>query len=156
MNTEKPYIEYNGQKYEFEANFTLKRNYDKDFKNTLKDLFLSNEISQNDYSKIQKYQKKVLEKEINSFEDLTDEMKKELADMLNITEKLSLTNLYEKYCFEMLKQKYDIDYETFQKMLEDFAEEYGYDYVDILLQKVCEKVFTRVVEKKKTLPSWMK
>ena len=33
MINEKPYIEYNGEKYEFEANFTLKREYDKEIQN---------------------------------------------------------------------------------------------------------------------------
>ena len=50
MNNEKPYIEYNGEKYEFEANFTLKRNYDKDFKKAVQDLFLNGGISKNQYS----------------------------------------------------------------------------------------------------------
>ena len=83
-------------------------------------------------------------------------MKIELAELVSLTEKLTLTDLYEKYCFKMLENKYNITRETFEKMLEGFAEEYGFEFVDILLQKVCEKVFTRVAEnKKKPLPSWI-
>ena len=57
----------------------------------------------------------------------------------------------------MINNKYNISKLEFEEMLEGFADEYGIEYVDILLQKVCEKVFTQVVEKKekKTLPSWM-
>ena len=57
----------------------------------------------------------------------------------------------------MLNNKYGISKLEFEELLEGFADEYGYEYVDIMLQKVCEKVFIKVVEKKekKTLPSWM-
>ena len=58
----------------------------------------------------------------------------------------------------MLKNKYDITKDVWEDMLEGLSSDYGYEFVDLFLQKVCDNVFTQMAEKKKEkkpLPSWM-
>ena len=157
ISNEKPYIEYNGDKYEFEASFTLKRKFDKEIKEEYTKSFIKNNINKEQIEEIEKLQKLFENNSELKAEDLDEETKLKLLSLSDLIEKLDYSSVYEKYCYLMLKEKYDISKEEFELMLEQFANEYGFEFIDTLTQKVCEKVFTRVGEKKtkKTLPSWM-
>ena len=89
--------------------------------------------------------------------ELPKETQEKYLKLANILTKADLSSIYEKYCFKMLNTTYEITQEYFEEMLDNFSEEYGIAQVELLLQKVCEKVFTQAVEKdKKALPEWMK
>ena len=135
-NNEKPYIEHNGTTYEFEASFKLQREYNKEMQNKLEEN---------------------KDKDIELLKD--KDLMNKLSEVVELTSNLDFSSTYEKYCFKMLNEKYNITKEEFETMLEEFGNEYGIEYVDIMLQKVCEKVFTRMGEKKETskkpLPKFM-
>lgn len=151
-----PYIEYKGQKYEFEANFLMKREFDRERQNEVRKSLIKSGVTEKDYEKFTEIQKFVEENQEKGLEALSDSQKEILVEMFDLLDTLSLTSLYEKYCFKMLEKKYDLTRKEFEAMLEGLAEEYGYSFVDTLVQKVCEKVFTQVVENenKKALPNW--
>ena len=157
INNEKPYLEHKGKRYEFEANFRLKREYEKETQQRYRDSISKNIKSQNDIQRLQRLQQIYEENTELNPENISDELLEELESLLPLVDTISLIDIYEKYCFKMLNNKYGISKLEFEELLEGFADEYGYEYVDIMLQKVCEKVFIKVVEKKekKTLPSWM-
>ena len=154
MTNEKPYIEHNGNKYEFEASFTLKRQFDKETKDRTKKLLSSKKININEIEELRKF--------VNENKDLTpdtldEEAKEKLLSLSNVVDDLDTTDLYEKYCWLMLNQKYGISKLEFEAILEGLANDYGMEFISTFVTKVCEKVFTQVGEKKekKPLPSWM-
>ena len=159
-NNERPYIEHNGTTYEFEASFKLQREYNKEMqKNVIKAINESG-IDESKLEDIKEFQKKLEEnkdKDIELFKD--EELMNKLSEVVELTSNLDFSETYEKYCFKMLNAKYNITKEEFDTMLEEFGNEYGIEYVDIMLQKVCEKVFTQMGEKKqpskKPLPKFM-
>ena len=157
MNNEKPYIEHNGTKYEFEASFTLKRQFDKETKEEYRKIMIDNNINENEIKKIQELQKFVEENQDLNIESLDEEMTSKLLSIQEVVMKLNINHLYEKYCYLMLRAKYDISITEWEEILEGLAEDYGFDFIDKFTQKVCEKVFMKKEEKKekKTLPSWM-
>ena len=154
MTNEKPYIEHNGNKYEFEASFTLKRQFDKETKDRTKKLLSSKKININEIEELRKF--------VNENKDLTpdtldEEAKEKLLSLSNVVDELDTVDLYEKYCWLMLNQKYGISKLEFEAILEGLANDYGIEFISTFVTKVCEKVFTQVGEKKekKPLPSWM-
>lgn len=155
---EKPYIEYKGKKYEFEANFSLKKQFDKDNKEMAMKIVKKGDIKnkQKDIAELEKF---VKENPNITIDDLSkdSEMLDKLEKLYDLTNDFNNSEFYEKYCFEMLENKYNINKETFEDMLNCFADDYGIEYVYVLLQKVCEKVFTQQVgeKNKKPLPDWM-
>ena len=109
---------------------------------------------------IKEFQKKLEENKDKDIELLKDkDLMNKLSEVVELTSNLDFSSTYEKYCFKMLNEKYNITQEEFEEILEGFGNEYGIEYVDIMLQKVCEKVFTRMGEKKqpskKPLPKFM-
>lgn len=151
-----PYIDYNGTRYEFKADFLLKRAYNKDLKKVVsnnKMKFDSNEIL-----KLQKFSeenpkitKEVLEANPEMYELL-------IKYSQEVNDNAELIELQERYCYEMLKKTYNIDKETWLKMQEQFANDYGIENLELLFVKVIEKVFTQEVENnipKKPLPEFM-
>ena len=159
-NNEKPYIEHNGTTYEFEASFKLQREYNKEMQNNVIKAINDSGIDESKLEDIKEFQKKLEEnkdKDIELFKD--EELMNKLSEIVELTSNLDFSSTYEKYCFKMLNAKYNITQEEFETMLEEFGNEYGIEYVDIMLQKVCEKVFTRMGEKKqpskKPLPKFM-
>ena len=110
---------------------------------------------------------KILEKKgfkwINTYYESEDYIilncsKKETNESYDVLIDFDLSELKEKDCYEMLKNKYDITKDGWEDMLEGLSSDYGYEFVDLFLQKVCDNVFTQVAEKKKekkALPSWM-
>ena len=159
-NNEKPYIEHNGTTYEFEASFKLQREYNKEMQNNVIKAINDSGIDESKLEDIKEFQKKLEENKDKDIEILKDkDLMNKLSEVVELTSNLDFSSTYEKYCFKMLNAKYDITQEEFDTMLEEFGNEYGIEYVDIMLQKVCEKVFTRMGEKKqpskKPLPKFM-
>ena len=159
-NNERPYIEHNGTTYEFEASFKLQREYNKEMQKNVIKAINDSGIDESKLEDIKEFQKKLEEnkdKDIELFKD--EELMNKLSELVELTSSLDFSSTYEKYCFKMLNAKYNITQEEFDTMLEEFGNEYGIEYVDIMLQKVCEKVFTRMGEKKqpskKPLPKFM-
>ena len=159
-NNEKPYIEHNGTTYEFEASFKLQREYNKEMQNNVIKAINDSGIDESKLEDIKEFQKKLEEnkdKDIELFKD--EKLMNKLLEITELISNLAFSSTYEKYCFKMLNEKYNITKEEFDTMLEGFGNEYGIEYVDIMLQKVCEKVFTRMGEKKETskkpLPKFM-
>lgn len=159
-NNEKPYIEHNGTTYEFEASFKLQREYNKEMQNNVIKAINDSGIDESKLEDIKEFQKKLEENKDKDIELLKDkDLMNKLSEVVELTSNLDFSSTYEKYCFKMLNAKYNITQEEFETMLEEFGNEYGIEYVDIMLQKVCEKVFTRMGEKKqpskKPLPKFM-
>ena len=154
----KPYIEYKDEIYEFEANNSLKRAYQRDRKKLTVKYFANANLSEADIKNLDELQKLISEKEDITFNDLDDKTKAKLSKSYDVLIDFDLSELNEKYCYEMLKNKYDITKDVWEDMLEGLSSDYGYEFVDLFLQKVCDNVFTQVAEKKKekkALPSWM-
>lgn len=151
-----PYIEYKGQKYEFEADFVMKRDFDRERQNEVKKCLVRSGVTEKDYENFKEIQEFALENKEAGIEKLTEEQKSILVRMFDLLDTLSLIPLYEKYCHKMLERKYGMSKSQFQSILEGLAEDYGISFVDEVVQKVCEKVFTQMVEKveKKPLPTW--
>ena len=156
-NNEKPYIEHNGTTYEFEASFKLQREYNKVMQNNVIKFLSKSGIDEKKYNELHKIVDEYKDKEIKLLKD--EETINKISEIVELINNLDFTQLYEKYCFKMLNAKYNITKEEFDTMLEEFGNEYGIEYIDIMLQKVCEKVFTRMGEKKETnkkpLPKFM-
>lgn len=154
---EKPYIEHNGVTYEFEANFTLKKEYEKTLKSFAFKLSRNKDI---DFEKMQSIQKKLQEKENIKEEELKkdEELVNDMLELTPFLEDFDMSDIYENYCFKMLKVKYDITKEKWEEILNGMSEDYGFENTSLILQKVCEKVFTQTVEQKETkkpLPNWL-
>ena len=159
-NNERPYIEHNGTTYEFEASFKLQREYNKEMQKNVIKAINDSGIDESKLEDIKEFQKKLEENKDKDIELLKDkDLMNKLSEVVELTSNLDFSSTYEKYCFKMLNEKYNITKEEFDTMLEEFGNEYGIEYVDIMLQKVCEKVFTRMGEKKqpskKPLPKFM-
>lgn len=150
-----PYIEYQGTRYEFVANFRLKKEYDKDLKRIVsknRELIDSQEVLE-------------LQKFLNEHPNITEETLKENPELLNKLSKYDsiinndeLNTLQERYCFKMLNVAYGTTEETWEKMQEEFVDNYGMENLDLMFSKVIDLVFTRKVENnqmKKPLPDFM-
>lgn len=161
MNNERPYIEYNGMKYEFSASFNIKRIYDKEVKREYQEHFRKHIKTKKELDDIQELMEYIKTKQDNGEEvnedNIDDNFKKKLLMYQSLILGISLTKVYENMCYLMLKEKYSISEEQFQDMLEKLADDYGIEFIDTFVQKVCEKVFMPKEEKKekKALPSWM-
>lgn len=156
----KPYIEYKGQKYEFEGNFNLRREFDKEIQQRYKDMYKNGDITEQDLKEIQIIEKYIKENPNIDEETLSndEEMSKRIMKYAPMMDSLILTDIYEKYCFKMLESKYSINKEQWNEMLEQYFEDYceTTEEIDILFNKVIEKVFIQKGEKKKkSLPTWM-
>lgn len=158
MTNNKPYIEYNDKRYEFQANWKLRKEFNKEVQQA--QLEVAKGLSREEIEALEEAQRYTLEHPNLTEKDMAElpkETQEKYLKLANILTKADLSSIYEKYCFKMLNTTYGITQEDFEEMLENFSEEYGIAQVEILLQKVCEKVFTQAVEKeKKALPEWMK
>ena len=156
MNNQTPYIEYNGETYEFEASLTLKRMYDKDVQKEYRNCLTKANFTDKQVQDLEKIQKSFKGKDNVKIEELDENDVKLLLQFSTLLDNIDLNKIYEKYCFLMLEEKYGTTKEEFNSMLEGLANDYGVAFIDVFVQKVCEKVFTQVEEKKKkALPSWM-
>lgn len=154
----KPYIEHNEKIYEFEANFTLKREFEREKQSETRKLVLATGLNEEQYQEYQEIQKFIEEHKEEGLQKLSNKQKQTLSSMFELIDNLNFTDLYDKYCFKMLNKKYNITREEFEEILEGLSEDYGMEFVDVFVQKVCDTVFTQPVEKKqnkKPLPTWM-
>lgn len=152
----KPYIEYKGKKYEFEASFLLKRDFERTRQAEIRKALLKSGVNEKDYAKFNEIKDFIEQNKEKGLEALSSEQKQILITMFDLIDAISLNELYDEYCFKMLNKTYGLSRNQFDELLEGLAEEYGISFVDSLVQKVCEKVFTQPVENKeeKTLPNW--
>lgn len=157
---ETPNIEYQGKIYEFKANFELKLNFNKEVKllTQKKSLEIKNNFSNDELKAFEKLEKLVVSGKITEeVLEKDEELQKEISRFSDLLNALDTSDIAYKYCYLMLKNRYGISEETFEDMLNDFANDYGIDNVSLMLSKVIEKVFTQQVEEsKKPLPTWMK
>lgn len=151
-----PYIEYKEKRYEFEADFLLKREFDRERQNETKKALIKSGVSEKDYEEFKKLQDFVNENKEKGINCLSDSQKEVLLRMFDLMDLINLNKVYEKYCYKMLNKKYKLSENEFYSLLEGLANDYGIEFVDELIQKVCEKVFTQLVEntQKKPLPTW--
>lgn len=152
----KPYLEYNGITYEFEANFQMRKLYEKEVRNNLKRLINNGQLSANDIKEIEELQKMNLDS--SKIEELDEETKGKLVRISSILNEIDNNEINEKYCYLMLNQKYGIERKDWDQMLEQYYDDYcdSFDEVYEMLSKVIELVFTRKAStpKKKKL-SWV-
>lgn len=164
-----PYLEYEGKKYEFIASMQLKLDFEKavqeyNAENLTKfqeENNLSNEEMQEYRNGLKKIFNYVQAHKTNALEDLEKnvEMQEEILKYGKLVDKLDLSKVYREYCFKCLQERYGIDDELWEKMLNQYYEDYcdSYSEVQIMINKVIEIVFTRGVKaKKKTPMNWMK
>lgn len=151
-----PYVEYKGKKYEFEANFPLKREFERERQAEIRKSLLKSGVSEKDYNDFNEIKTFIEENKEEGYDALSEKQKETLSRMFELTDKISLTSLYDQYCFKMLNKKYAMTKNEFDSLLEGLSEEYGISFVDTFVEKVCEKVFTQQVEnkKEKALPNW--
>lgn len=156
--TGKPYIEYNNERYEFEASNTLKRQYEREVKKAYLDKYRKNIINKQNFKKFQDLQKKVENNPNLKMEDLEEnkELRNELIDLAKFIDDVNTPEINEKYCKLMLENSYDLTEKQLDDIINDLYDNYGIERADIILKKVCEKVFTIEEEnsKKKPLPEW--
>lgn len=168
----KPFIEYKGKTYEFEANFSLQKAYKKEYdklmnsrKNNLTDKLVDYDI--NDLTEAQKeltdlknkYDIKI--KNNGNSEELNKELEKEsIAILSKHPQALKLINstsdnvgdeineLNEKYCRLMFEYKYPQENKEhiFDNFIDDVCKDKGIDYVIQLFSAIIKAVFTSVVE----------
>lgn len=152
----KPYVEYKGKKYEFEADFPLKRQFDRERQSEIRKSLLKSGVTEKAYNEFNEIKTFIEQNQEKGYDALSEKQKETLAKMFDLTDKVSLVSLYDEYCFKMLNKKYGMNRDEFNSLLEGLANKYGISFVDTFVEKVCEKVFTQVVESEKaeTLPNW--
>lgn len=158
--TDKPYIEYNDKTYEFEANRTLQRAYNKEIKKFYTNQIKNNILSTKDYKNYEELQKYVNEHPNMSIEEFekNEDLRNKFIALSETIANTEAPEINEKYCRLMLKNKYNLSDEELNAIIDDLYDNYGIEIADTIMQKVCEKVFTTVEEKttKKPLPTWMR
>ena len=152
----KPYVEYKGKKYEFEADFPLKRQFDRERQSEIRKSLLKSGVTEKSYNEFNEIKTFIEQNQEKGYDALSEKQKETLAKMFDLTDKISLVSLYDEYCFKMLNKKYGMSRDEFNSVLEGLANKYGIAFVDTFVEKVCEKVFTQAVESEKaeTLPNW--
>lgn len=161
-----PYLEYNGETYEFEASLSLRREYDKATKKITTDLLKRKEISSQDLKDLEEAQnirnelvKSGFEFTRENIEKLPEETKDKILKVYQIIEKMDTSSINEEFCFKMLNAKYGICKADWNQMLENYYNEYcdSTEEIDEMLAKVIELVFTQQVsKKKKNKMDWLK
>lgn len=157
----KPYIEYNNKKYEFEANFTMKKEYEKEIQNRYNEMYKNGKITKDNLTDIE---------ELNNFfkkygNDITEdviknnpEIREKLFRNKELIDNIYISDINEKFCFRMLKEKYGINEETWESMNEEYYEEYcnNISELEMLYSMICDKVFTQSEKKEtpKKKPIW--
>ena len=164
----KPYIEYKGKTYEFEANFELQKNFKKEYrkllsnkKSNLMSAFENDEYNMNEIAVVQKEMEE-LKKELDSkhlpkeeteklIEQKTFEILSKYPKVLKLLTNDNDSNLEnseelnEKYCRLMFERKYQNEKEIFDEMINEICIDKGIEYVEQLFSSIIETVFTSVV-----------
>lgn len=148
----KPYIEFKGEKLEFEANFKLQKEFRKEYQAILRSNANEDLIENVDLAEIREMEKEIKElKESNLTEDemakKVIQLKKKYPFMNKINpeeNKEKLDDLYEKYVKRIINQKYpNVD---FDELGESIVEENDFDYYYALLEAIIKAVFSSVVK----------
>lgn len=158
----KPYIDYNGTRYEFEADITMRRAMEKEIQIKNQKLLESKEITKeqlNQVKEFMKYKDTLINYKEQDIEALPDEIKENFLSIAPILNKLDNTEIYEKYCFLMLKNRYGICQQEWNAILEYYYEEYceSTEDLDEFISRIIELVFTQKDSKpKKAKMDWLK
>lgn len=150
-----PHLEYNGTTYEFEGTFSLRKSYEKEVQNKLKELIKSKGLTQEDLEELRDLQDIDTNTDIANLDDNT---KNKLIKANRILSDINNDDINEKYCFLMLNQKYGIEKQEWNQMIEQYFNDYCDSISEVyeMLQKVIQLVFTRKASTpKKQKPSWV-
>ena len=102
----KPYVEYKGKKYEFEADFPLKRQFDRERQSEIRKSLLKSGVTEKSYNEFNEIKTFIEQNQEKGYDALSEKQKETLAKMFDLTDKISLVSLYDEYCFKMLNKKY--------------------------------------------------
>ena len=100
MTNNKPYIEYNNKKYEFNANWKLKKEFNKSIQNAYANIRLSLTDEELDvFEEVKKFTEEHPTLKENDLMALPKEMKEKYIKLLNTMQSIDLSSIYEEYCF---------------------------------------------------------
>ena len=153
----KPYIEYKGKTYEFEANFNLQKQFRKEYQKAIKEKsssFIDEEVI-NELCELKDEAEK-LKETINSQKINEEEQNKLLVKIISkypSAKKLieqdnedELEEINEKYVRLMFEHKYPQEVKIFDEIIEQITEDNGINYVIQLFSSIVKTVFMSVVE----------
>lgn len=167
----KPYFEYNGKRYEFEAGFRLqkefKTEYNKKLNSTRSDLINDSDLEEIskvkeelDKLKLEAETKNLTEEEINN---KTSKIMFKYPNVMKVLSKQSENNdndeINEKYCRLMFETKYPNEKEVFDEFCDSVCYDQGINYLYSLFSSVINEVFTSVVQEQplqNVLYDWQK
>lgn len=151
----KPYFEYKGKTYEFEANFTIQKQFDKDrqkilkaqsvdFKEIIDEEMLNKLIAER--NKLQSEHKNLSKEELELKAQEIIYSSPKLIGVLATMENDENSNreLYERYCRTMFERKYPNEVNVFDEFIDELCCDKGINYVYNFFESVCKKVFTMV------------
>lgn len=150
----KPYIEFKGEKLEFEANFKLQKEFRKEYQiiarsnQNILEIIDPNEL--NSLNKdIQKLKKGAKDKELTQeeIESATLEYLAKypsLRQFNNFASQDVMDDLYDKYCELMIENKYS--HISWEEVRETIVQEDGIGYYYQLCESIIKTVFSSVVE----------
>lgn len=153
----KPYIEYKGKTYEFEANFKLQKEFRKEYQKAIKEKSSSliDEDVINELCELKDEAEK-LKETINSQKINEEEQNKLLVKIISkypSAKKLieqdnedELEEINEKYVRLMFEHKYPQEVKIFDEIIEQITEDNGINYVIQLFSSIIKTVFMSVVE----------
>ena len=163
-----PYIEYEGKKYEFKKNFALMKKL-QEMQNDLKNPKENEKIAiklQGKRAEIDEIMpifenvKKEYFKDFNpalkekylSVKEIVDNLSNETADLLaemNLSETFAMSyNFAKDFGYEVMKVWYDMPREFYDKMVENFEDENGFDGSREFFTGMIEEVFTNTQAEK--------
>ena len=158
----KPYIEYNGTRYEFEGNIEMRRELEKEIQRKNQKLLTSGEITKEQLNQVKEfmnYKETLINYKEQDIESLPNEIKEKFLSIAPILNKLDNSEIYEKYCFLMLQNRYGICKAEWEAILQYYYDEYceSVEEIDEFISRIIELVFTQEDSKpKKAKMDWLK
>lgn len=164
----KPYFEYKGKTYEFEANFTIHKQFSKEQQKIIKEnsIDFKELVDDTMLNQLMEERKKLVQENRNASQE---ELEKKAQEILFSSPKLvqalatmekddeATRELYEKYCRIMFEKKYPNELEIYDEFINELCCDKGINYVYSFFESVCRKVFMNVgkeVPQQKTSFSW--
>lgn len=154
----KPYIEYDGKKYEFEAGFKIQKEFKKEYKEKMTG-FRKNLIENTDIAQIIKAKdemeklKSMAEKKKMTDKEIETETNKFMTKHPELLGALSLEmsnndndDINEKYCKIMFETKYPEEKGVFDKFCDEVCNDHGIIYLYQMFSSIITAVFTSVVQ----------
>lgn len=168
----KPFIEYKGKTYEFEANFSLQKAFKKEYDKLMNSRKnnITDKLTEYDFNDLTEAQKELTElknkyefkiKNNENSEELNKELEKESIEILSKHQQAlkfinsttdsvgdEINDLNEKYCRLIFANKYPEENEEhiFDSFIDDVCKDKGIDYVIQLFSAIIKAVFMSVVE----------